>query len=125
MADLLDTLIDFGSDLIGGALTQASSRFGGMRGYAEFPGEPGDLAGADLSWGDPATRTFFSQGTGSYRPQAFSAVDPTGKRHFFGPMGRPMLWSRDFAAAKRLDRIARKASRGRSRGGYRRRRGGR
>ena len=44
----------------------------------------------------------------------------TGKTHFFGDLGTPLLFSRDFAAHKRVNRLARKAGRGRTRSRKRR-----
>ena len=106
-------------DVVGRILGAFGGGFNQTAFGQQFPGEPGDLAGADWASGDPATRTFFREGTGRYTPQPFFAPDPTGKIHFFGPMWRPVLWSRDLAATRRVARIARKASRagGRRRGG--------
>jgi len=44
----------------------------------------------------------------------------TGKTHFFGDLGTPLLFSRDFAAHKRVNKLARKASRGKPRSRKRR-----
>jgi hypothetical protein len=44
----------------------------------------------------------------------------TGKTHFFGDLGTPLLFSRDFSAHKRVNRLARKAARGRTRSRKRR-----
>jgi len=35
----------------------------------------------------------------------------TGKATWFGPLGRPILWSRDLAVTKRVRKIARRAKR--------------
>lgn len=45
----------------------------------------------------------------------------TGKTHFFGDLGTPLLFSRDFSAHKRVNRLARKAARGKGRSSRKRR----
>lgn len=46
------------------------------------------------------------------RPQRFRTVHPTtGQDVWFLPAGRPILWSGDFTACKRVKRVARRAAR--------------
>ncbi len=49
---------------------------------------------------------------GAVGNRVIPVVNPmTGRTHFFGDLGRPLLFSRDFAAHKRVNRLARKAAR--------------
>jgi hypothetical protein len=56
-----------------------------------------------------------------FRPSASTGIRParvvvvphpvTGAPVFFGNLGRPLLWSRDLSAARKVDRLARRARR--------------
>ncbi len=48
--------------------------------------------------------------------QRFMATNPaTGRLTWFGPLGQPVLWTGDIRAAKRVNRVARRALRARGR----------
>lgn len=54
----------------------------------------------------------FVAGGSALRPATFSMTNPaTGKQTWFRPAGRPILWSSDLGACRRVNRIARKARR--------------
>lgn len=87
-----------------------------------------DLPGADLGFGDPMSTALWRQTGTGYRQLATAVIpSPDGKLGFWKAAGRPVLFSGDLAACKRVQRVASRASRavGRSRGYGRRRRGGR
>lgn len=54
----------------------------------------------------------FASGGGAPRAQTFVAANPaTGKATWFKPAGRPLLWSGDLSAARRVRKIAGRARR--------------
>jgi hypothetical protein len=54
----------------------------------------------------------FVAGGSALRPSIFSMANPaSGKLTWFRPAGRPVLWSSDLGACRRVARIARKAKR--------------
>lgn len=54
----------------------------------------------------------FVAGGSALRPSTFSMTNPaSGKLTWFRPAGRPILWSSDLGACRRVNRIARKAKR--------------
>lgn len=119
--DMLD-IPDFLGRVFGGMTSGSSYPTYAGFGIPESGLQPGDLPGADLAFGDPMTRSLWKQGATGYRAQRLVFPDPTGKLHFWMPAGRPLLFSGDLAAARRVSRVASKAAR---RVGARRRSGGR
>ena len=73
------------------------------------------------------TSPFRAGGTASARAVPFVLINPlSGKPVWFGPLGRPLLWSGDMSAMRRVRRVAGRAARfTRSRSTRRRRSGGR
>lgn len=71
-----------------------------------------DYPGSDLGPGDPMVDAFFTAGGGGgYRPiPQIAMIAPDGKIGVWMHAGRPMLWSKDFAAVKRVRRLAGKAA---------------
>lgn len=74
--------------------------------------------GSSADVGSAVSRAFFptiSKWTGEVsgaRAGAHLRVNPvSGKPTWFGPLGDPVLWSRDFAASRKVSRLARKAAR--------------
>lgn len=64
----------------------------------------------------------YRQSVGGYTAQNFIAPDPqSGALKWFGPLGKPLLWSRDLQAVRRVGKLAGRARRsmGRSRLGGR------
>lgn len=95
----------FVPQIIGGA---AMGGLGAMLGNG-FDVTPGFSIGPQ--GGDALTSPFISSGAGS-RAQAHVQVNPTsGRLTWFGPLGKPVLFSGDFRACKRVARVARKAKR--------------
>lgn len=86
------------------------------------PGVVGQNGGAAMMMPGCPTSPFRAGSTASARAVPFVLVNPvSGRPVWFGPLGRPMLWSGDLAACKRVARVASRASRRLGR----RRRGGR
>lgn len=70
---------------------------------------PNVSMGAAATAGDALTSPW-RQTAGGASAQPHIAVNPvSGRLAWFGPLGRPMLWSGDMRACKRVNRIARKA----------------
>jgi len=90
--------------------------------YLQQPmGTETDYPGYDLSPGDPVQRVFWRPGggTGERAVAAIPIFSPSGRLGVWKYMGRPILFSGDLAAARRVQRVASRASRfgGRRRGG--------
>ena len=57
--------------------------------------------------GTPGASSLFEPYTAAGRPHRFIGVSPTtGRITWFGPLGAPKLFSGDFAACKRVRRVA-------------------
>jgi hypothetical protein len=55
---------------------------------------------------------FRARRSGAVGQRVIPVINPiSGKTHFFGDLGQPLLFSRDFSAHKRVNRLARKAAR--------------
>lgn len=68
--------------------------------------------GSALTQNFVPTRSRFTGAVTGARAQNFVAINPvSGAITWFGPIGRPILWSGDVRAAKRLKKIARFAAR--------------
>lgn len=95
------------------ALFQPASLAGSL--LRQLPGVAGGLfAGEALeAFQGPAAGTpMFALTAAGARAQRFRAQHPTtGKDVWFLPAGRPILWSGDLAACKRVKKVARRASR--------------
>lgn len=90
-----------------------------------LPGDTSiDLPGADLWPGDPMANALWTRGASGYRQTSTLVVpSPDGRIGFWKAMGRPVLFSGDLAACRRVNKIAARVGRvARRRGG---RRGGR
>ena len=61
------------------------------------------------------TSPFTASNASGFRAQPFLAAAPNGKTTWFKPAGKPILWSGDLTACKRVSKIARRAKR--TRGG--------
>ena len=94
--------------LPGGAIARGAGQVAlGALGGALFGGR-GDLA-AGIS------EPFMPTAAGA-RAKTFLAANPvTGKPTWFKPAGQPILWSGDLSACKRVNKVARRASRSRGR----------
>ncbi|GAG21361.1 unnamed protein product, partial [marine sediment metagenome] len=85
----------------------------------QLPGFIGGIAGGELfesliapGGGGGAMTPMFRAGGQSARAQFFRTQNPiTGQDTWFRPAGRPLLWSGDLTACKRVKKIARRASR--------------
>jgi len=81
----------------------------------QIPGFLGGLAAGEISGavagGGPGTPMFRATMAGA-RAQFFRTQNPaTGQDTWFRPAGRPLLWSGDLTACKRVNKIARRAKR--------------
>jgi hypothetical protein len=104
-----------GLDVIRSVLQQ-----GGGAGLQLPPGTDVDLPGYDIYPGDPMSRGMWRQTASGYSQVSTLIVpSPTGKLGFWKAQGRPILFSGDLAAARRVSRVASRAAR------HARRRGGR
>lgn len=97
----------FGLAGLGGAVMRQLPAIGAGLGLGElmesFQGGGGGAAG-----GTP----MFKPTQAGYTAQTFRAQNPsTGQDVFFRPAGRPILWSSDLSACKRVKKIARRAYR--------------
>lgn len=78
--------------------------------YVDFSRRPNGAAAP----GPGCPTTPFRTAPASMRAQAFVQVNPaTGRATWFKPAGRPILWSDDLRACKRVGRIAARARRSR------------
>jgi hypothetical protein len=60
----------------------------------------------------PGSGSIYEPYTAMGRPQRFLGISPTsGRVTWFGPLGHPLLWSGDRAAAKRWNRFGHRRSR--------------
>ena len=59
--------------------------------------------------------SLYAQRTASAAPSFFATQDASGRLKWYRSAGRPILWSGDLAAARRVSRVAARASRGRGR----------
>jgi len=96
-------------------------------GFAQVPqGTSIDYPGVDLASGDPMTAAFWQPSAGGFRPVSqIAMVSPEGRIGVWMHAGRPLLWSKDMAAVKRVRRLAGKAATRLGRNRMRYRRGGR
>jgi len=101
---------------LGGGVQQAS--LGGIAGglLRQLPGALGGLAvgaGIDAALSSGGAMTpMFRQGMAGARAQFFRTTNPiSGQDTWFRPAGRPLLWSGDLTACKRVNKIARRAKR--------------
>lgn len=120
----------------GGAVSSVLSGIGSALGVGGAAGALGGI-GSALGLGVPfvdiaptggaAIFEPYRESAGGYRAQNFIAPDPgTGALRWFGPKGKPLLWSSDLQAARRVGKLAARAGRYVRRPGVRRvRRGGR
>jgi hypothetical protein len=90
----------------GGAIArQLPGIVGGFLGGAAIDA---GLSGLSAGGGTP----MFRQTMSGARSMFFRTQNPvTGQDVWFRPAGRPVLWSGDFSACKRVKKVARKASR--------------
>lgn len=82
----------------------------------QLPGALGGLAlgaGIDAAVsGGGAMTPMFRQGMAGARAQMFRTTNPiSGQDTWFRPAGRPLLWSADLTACKRVNKVARRAKR--------------
>jgi hypothetical protein len=107
-----------------GLSTQAPSSLGGWgdllrsgldlaANYLSLPqGTDTDLPGSDMGRGDPmSTSTWQQTRTGYSQLSTLVIPSPDGKLGFWKASGRPILFSGDLAACKRVARVAARASR--------------
>lgn len=115
---ILDRILQAGGQILGGVLSNSLTLPGGT---------DIDLPGSDLGFGDPLSTATHRQTMSGWRPIPTLVVpSPDGKLSFFKSMGRPILFSGDLAATRRVARVASRAARSVGRGrSMRRRRGGR
>lgn len=106
--------------LPGGAIVQGGSFrpvLGGPAGIALGVGSAllGEGIGSLFGNGNGVGSAAFRQTTGGVRAnRSFHLPHPvTGEDVFFGSLGRPLLFTRDMSAAKKVDRLARRARRSR------------
>jgi len=73
---------------------------------------PPDYPGADILPGDPMVRSLWRPTASGFRQiPTLTVQSPTGKYGFWKAMGRPLLFSGDLAACKRVARVASRAAR--------------
>lgn len=118
-------------DFVGALLNQYLGGGGSSGMGLALPGGTDiDLPGADLLPGDPMSRSFWTTGNTMRYRQVPEIVlpSPDGRLGVWKSAGRPILYSGDLAACRRVNRVASRVARvARRRGGssVRRRRGGR
>jgi len=106
------------AQLIGGALPSQFQTAGFPLAplIKQLPGFIGGIVGGNLlegaiSGGGSVTPMFRPTMAG-VRAQSFRATNPvTGQDVFFRPAGKPILWSSDLSACKRVNKVARRARR--------------
>ena len=123
--------VGFGNQSFGGQLIDAALRIGEAfirpGGQAAPGGAPiglsfGDptpglqIPGTDTTLLSPTSTAALGSPFRTGRCGATAAVHvktnpTTGKATWFGPLGRPILWSRDLVVTKRVKKIARRAKR--------------
>jgi len=124
--------VGFGNQSFGGQLLQTGLDIAGLflgrdRGQAAPGGAPlalsfGDptpglqVPGTDLTIGGSTAvarlaNPFRAGQCGATATVHVQTNPTTGKATWFGPLGRPILWSRDLAVTKRVKKIARRAKR--------------
>lgn len=103
--------------LFGGATAGAPFQTAGLAGSIarQLPGFIGGIAGGELLesfvGGGGGTPMFRPTMAGA-RAQFFRTQNPaTGQDTWFRPAGRPLLWSGDLTACKRVNKVARRAAR--------------
>lgn len=83
----------------------------------QLPGFVGGIIGGELlqgafGGGGGGSTPMFRPTMAGARAQTFRAQNPvTGKDVFFRPAGKPILWSSDLSACKRVRKVARRANR--------------
>jgi hypothetical protein len=95
---------------------------GGGGGNAAMPGGaalfdlPGiDIVGQGMASTGGCGSAFRANGCGGATAQRHVKISPKGKPVWFGPIGNPILFQGDLTAVKRVDRVAKRAARGRRR----------
>lgn len=110
-----------GPSSLGGALGGVASIINAIRGNQAMPGGFGFMPSLvasqqnsmlNLGAGGCPVSPFADSATSSVRAQAFVATHPvSGKAVWFKPAGRPLLWSGDLSACRRVRKIAGRARR--------------
>lgn len=84
----------------------------------QLPGFVGGIIGGNLlenvfsGGGGGSVTPMFRPTMAGVRAQSFRATNPvTGQDVFFRPAGKPILWSSDLSACKRVNKVARRARR--------------
>lgn len=109
---------------IGGILGQIfngnNSAMPGGAPISQYSGGGGmfDLPGIDIvpqGQGGACGTPFRANGCGGATAQRHIKISPKGKPVWFGPIGNPILFTGDLAATRRVDKVAKRAARGRRR----------
>lgn len=113
MPDVMDS--GWGSavgGILGGFVSQYLNPSGGQSGQ-QNPMNYLDMPLRDVTpQGSAGLFEPFTATLAGHRAQPFIGINPTtGRRTWFKPAGQPVLWSGDFAAARRVRRVAMKARR--------------
>jgi len=70
-----------------------------------------DYPGVGMGAGDPMSGAFWAPTATGFRPISnIAMISPDGRIGVWNHAGRPLLWSKDLAAVKRVRRIAGKAA---------------
>lgn len=114
MASVWSTILQGAGNLLGGVLQSGGMYPGGAPTYpppiVAMPGGamvPGFNLDAITGGGGGLAAPFTARGT----PRLHVMTSPTGRVTWFRPAGRPVLFSGDFAACKRVRKVAGKARR--------------